>query len=425
MLSTMKKFNYNIILVSMGLLSLNMAHADSMTEVEQLRNEVKQLREMIEQQQQVQNKQIVTLENNVKAAQVVSQAKDQSFARTKAGAEVTLYGNIRADLLYQSEGGSADRLYNQINSVPLKGHNESSDQLKSTLAATRLGLDFKTADKDISGKIEVDFLGANDGLRIRHAYFNYGQWLIGQTWSNFAVPDYMPETIDALGYVGGAVKRDAQIRYTHKFNAETQLVTALEDSKDALSNMRIPVLSTRLNQSFADRAGALSLRGMVSEKRTVADNELAWGVGLGAKYDISAKTTLKADYYHVKGDSSLVSWTNQGFAIDANKNIMALNQFDSIAVGVTQQFNSKWRGTLGYGYMKADENQDYIRYLSDPTKANKTLWQAWANVFYSPKKPLSFGLEYVYGERKAFVAAPNGQDTGEDNRFNAVAMYNF
>ncbi|ENV16362.1 DcaP family trimeric outer membrane transporter [Acinetobacter guillouiae] len=418
-------FKYNIILVSMGLLSLNMAHADSMTEVEQLRNEVKQLREMIEQQQQVQNKQIVALENNVKAAQVVSQAKDQSFARTKAGAEVTLYGNIRADLLYQSEGGSADRLYNQINSVPLKGHNESSDQLKSTLAATRLGLDFKTADKDISGKIEVDFLGANDGLRIRHAYFNYGQWLIGQTWSNFAVPDYMPETIDALGYVGGAVKRDAQIRYTHKFNAETQLVTALEDSKDALSNMRIPVLSTRLNQSFADRAGALSLRGMVSEKRTVADNELAWGVGLGAKYDISAKTTLKADYYHVKGDSSLVSWTNQGFAIDANKNIMALNQFDSITVGVTQQFNSQWRGTLGYGYMKADENQEYIRYLSDPTKANKTLWQAWANIFYSPKKPLSFGLEYVYGERKAFVAAPNGQDTGEDNRFNAVAMYNF
>ena len=418
-------FKYNIILVSMGLLSLNMAHADSMTEVEQLRNEVKQLREMIEQQQQVQNKQIVALENNVKTAQVVSQAKDQSFARTKAGAEVTLYGNIRADLLYQSEGGSADRLYNQINSVPFKGHNESSDQLKSTLAATRLGLDFKTADKDISGKIEVDFLGANDGLRIRHAYFNYGQWLIGQTWSNFAVPDYMPETIDALGYVGGAVKRDAQIRYTHKFNAETQLVTALEDSKDALSNMRIPVLSTRLNQSFADRAGALSLRGMVSEKRTVADNELAWGVGLGAKYDISAKTTLKADYYHVKGDSSLVSWTNQGFAIDANKNIMALNQFDSITVGVTQQFNSQWRGTLGYGYMKADENQDYIRYLNDPTKANKTLWQAWSNVFYSPKKPLSFGLEYVYGERKAFVAAPNGQDTGEDNRFNAVAIYNF
>lgn len=428
MISTMHIFKHNIILVSMGLLSLNMAHAaGSMTEVEQLRSEVQQLREMVQKQQQLQNSQSVVLDNNTKVAVVVPQntTKEQAFARTKAGAEVTLYGNVRADLSYQSEGGSADRLYNQINTVPLKGQNESSDQLKSTLAATRLGLDFKTADKDVSGKIEVDFLGANDALRIRHAYFNYGQWLIGQTWSNFAIPDYMPETIDALGYVGGAVKRDAQIRYTHKFNAGTQLVTALEDSKDALSNMRIPVLSTRLNQSFADRAGVLSLRGMVGEKRTVADNELAWGVGLGAKYDISPKTTLKADYYHVKGDSSLVSWANQGFTVNANKDIVALNQFDSITVGITQQFNSQWRGTLGYGYMKADDNKDYIKSLADPTKGNKDLWQAWTNLFYSPVKPLSFGLEYVYGERKAFVAAPNGSTTGVDNRFSAVAMYNF
>ena len=164
---------------------------------------------------------------------------------------------------------------------------------------------------------------------------------------------------------------------------------------------------------------------MMSQKRTTSDDELAWGVGVGAKYELSTKTTLKADYYHVKGDSSLVSWTNAGFSVDANKKIMALNEFDSITLGVTQQFNPQWRSTLGYGYMKADENQRYIQYLSDPTKANKHVWQAWANVFYSPKKPLSFGLEYVYGERQAFAAGANGQDTGEDNRFNAVAMYNF
>ncbi len=64
-------------------------------------------------------------------------------------------------------------------------------------------------------KLEVDFLGANDGLRIRHAYLTYGDWLVGQTWSNFAVPDYMPETIDALGYVGGSCASvTPQVRYT-------------------------------------------------------------------------------------------------------------------------------------------------------------------------------------------------------------------
>ena len=46
-------------------------------------------------------------------------------------------------------------------------------------------------------------------------------------------------------------------------------------------------------------------------------------------------------------------------------------------------------------------------------------------MFYSPTKPVSLGLEYVYGEREAFKAAANGSNTGEDNRVSAVAIYNF
>ncbi|MEG2432408.1 MAG: DcaP family trimeric outer membrane transporter, partial [Acinetobacter sp.] len=60
-----------------------------------------------------------------------------------SGAEFNLYGNIRADASYQAEGGSAARMYNQINAVPLEGVGERSDEFKSTLAATRLGMDFK------------------------------------------------------------------------------------------------------------------------------------------------------------------------------------------------------------------------------------------------------------------------------------------
>ena len=39
---------------------------------------------------------------------------------------------------------------------------------------------------------------------------------------------------------------------------------------------------------------------------------------------------------------------------------------------------------------------------------------------YSPVSPITFGLEYVYGERKTF----NGQK-GKDNRVGAMARYNF
>lgn len=90
---------------------------------------------------------------------------------------------------------------------------------------------------------------------------------------------------------------------------------------------------------------------------------------------------------------------------NANNDIIATNVFDSITIGLTQQFSPQWRGTAGYGYMKADDNDAYVNAFADKTKINKDLWQAWANVFYSPVKPVSLGLEYVYGEREAFGAA--------------------
>lgn len=420
----------SMIALSMGGMSLSTQAQTQLPskqsqEVEQLRQEVQALRELIE-QQKIQTAQTATAIAAVqRPAPVVIAAP---VAKTAKGAELNFYGNVRLDASYQSEGGgNVNMPYNQINSVPLKGNAENSDRLKSTLAATRLGVDFKSqvADQEVKGKIEVDFLGGAslDNLRIRHAYLTYADWLIGQTWSNFAVPDYMPETIDALAYVGGAVKRTAQVRHTTKFTPQTNLVMALEDPKDALITQRLPALTARLNHQFTNNFN-VSARAMGHEKRTNTDEEMAWGVGLGAKYEVVPGTTLKADYYHVKGDSSFVSFTNSGVVTQADGSLVQ-SEFDSITVGLTQQFNEKLRGTVGYGYMAFDEDPNYINALADKTKANKDLWQAWANVFYSPSKPLSFGLEYVYGEREAFAAAPNGSKTGEDNRVNAVAIYNF
>ena len=404
-------------------------------EIEQLRQEVQALRALVEQQQ----RQTAVVTAHVAATPAPASKPVMKIA---SGAEFNLYGNIRADASYQAEGGSAARMYNQINAVPLEGDGERSDEFKSTLAATRLGMDFKApvgaGDKALSGKVEVDFLGGAsfDNLRIRHAYISYANWLIGQTWSNFAVPDYIPETVDALVYAGGSIKRTPQVRYTSTISPETNLVFAVEDPKDATITgikQRLPALTARLNHKFADNL-TVSARAMGNEKRVNEDEKTAWGVGLGAKYDVVPGTTLKADYYHVKGDSSFVSYANTGVITAANGDLLQ-SEFDSISVGLTQQFNDKLRGTLGYGYMNFSNDQDYVNALiastpadatqSNATKANKDLWQAWANVFYSPTKPLSFGLEYVYGEREALGAATNGSTKGKDNRINAVAIYNF
>lgn len=431
----MNHFKKSTLVIGLSLGMTGMVHAQANTEVDQLRDEVKELRQLLEQyaksQQQMETQVLKVQTNQTQSSQPqLSQAqpnKSNGLGFTVAGSEVKFYGNIRLDTQYQAEGGAAARSFNQINTVPLRGVNERSDELKSTLSATRLGFDFKTPaqGKDVTGKLELDFFGGPnlDNLRIRHAYVNYGQWLIGQTWSNFALPDYMPETIEPLGYVGGAVKRTPQVRYTHRISPETNIVSSVEDPKDPSINMRLPALTSRLNHKMSDTL-ALSGRVMAHEKRIDQDEKWAWGVGLGVKYDVLPNTTVKADYYHVKGDSSFVSWANNG-VVAQNNQIVAQNEFDSITIGVTQQFNDKLRGTLGYGLMKLDKDQDYINASSNPTAINKELWQAWANMFYSPTKPISLGVEYVYGEREAFAAAPNGSKKGEDNRVNAVAIYNF
>lgn len=422
----------SMIAISMGSMSLSVqaqTTQSSQQEIEQLRQEVQALRALVEQQQ----RQTAVVTAHVAATPAPASKPVMKIA---SGAEFNLYGNIRADASYQAEGGSAARMFNQIGSVPLEGAGERSDEFKSTLSATRLGMDFKApvgaGDKALSGKVEVDFLGGAgfDNLRIRHAYISYANWLIGQTWSNFATPDYIPETVDALVYAGGSIKRTPQVRHTSTFSPETNLVVAVEDPKDTNPGIkqRLPALTARLNHKFADNF-AVSARAMGHEKRINENEEMAWGVGLGAKYDIVPGTTLKADYYHVKGDSSFVSNANTG--VVAAGSDLYQSEFDSISVGLTQQFNDKLRGTLGYGYMKFDDDQDYINALSNKSAANKDLWQAWANIFYSPRKPLSFGLEYVYGERKAYGPVLDEDDqpvsgrTGEDNRINAVAIYNF
>ncbi|WP_180053244.1 DcaP family trimeric outer membrane transporter [Acinetobacter sp. YH12236] len=408
-------------------------------EIEQLRQEVQALRALIEQQQTQTAAVTAPVATTPAPANTAVAPASKPVMKIASGAEFNLYGNIRADASYQAEGGAATRMYNQINAVPLEGTGERSDEFKSTLSATRLGMDFKApvgaGDKALSGKVEVDFLGGAsfDNLRIRHAYISYADWLIGQTWSNFATPDYIPETVDALVYAGGSIKRTPQIRHTSTLSPATNLVLAVEDPKDATITgikQRLPALTARLNHKFADNL-SVSARAMGNEKRVNEDEKTAWGVGLGAKYEFVPGTSLKADYYHVKGDSSFVSYANPG-VIAAGGNLYQ-SEFDSITVGLTQQFNDKLRGTLGYGYMNFDDDQDYINALSatDKTKANKDLWQAWANVFYNPTKPLSLGLEYVYGEREAYGPVLNTEGNaissrkGEDNRINAVAIYSF
>ncbi len=397
-------------------------------EITQLRQEVQELRTML--QQYVQQKAPVQpiTQVAVMASPQVTETTVPKLNLSKGGAEVNLYGYIRADASYQAKGAST--MYNNISGVPLEHTAEEAqqkDRLHSTVNVTRFGVNFKTPSVagEVGGKLEMDFFGGTtrDQFRIRHAYITLDQWLIGQTWSTFIAPEYYPETVDAGTFVGSALLRSPMLRYSDNLSAKTSFAVAIEDPKytatsDPDNEMRLPALVGRLNHKF-DNGSLLSGRTFMAEKKTSHDNEWAWGVGLGGKYQLSPQTFLKADYYHVKGDGRFLLWANNSYVIDDKNNIQS-NEFDTISAGITHQFNSQLRSTLGYGYMKAKDDNSFAEIQKTNITQNKELWQGWINAMYNPYKPITFGVEYVYGERETF----DGRN-GIDNRVNMMASYDF
>ncbi|MGQ8365711.1 DcaP family trimeric outer membrane transporter [Glaciecola sp. 1036] len=87
-------------------------------------------------------------------------------------------------------------------------------------------VNFKVTKGDVYGVVEIDFYGDNGNAnevvsnsnnpRLRHFYFGYKNWMVGQNWSTFMPLHSLPEALDFGGpHVGEVFIRQTQIRYTN------------------------------------------------------------------------------------------------------------------------------------------------------------------------------------------------------------------
>lgn len=393
----------------LGSTVISTAYADQTvtTEIEKLKSEVAELRQMLQVQQ------ISETHREMKQEQKLPTVNKW---QSKSGAEISLYGFIRGDVAYQFEG--AKGMFNSINSVALEGDpnkKSTEDRLDSTLTTTRIGLDFKAPiqDADIGGKVELDFRGGSDKdtVRLRHVYMTYNNWLIGQTTSTFLSTETSPEMLDFNTPLGGGTTRTPMVRYTDKLNDNTQYFVALEKGND---ENRLPAATAKLSHKFAEGAGLVTARGLLQEVRVRDlddETELGWGIGLGVNYKPVNQLILNANYSHVSGDNKFLLATSDNKRYIKHGNNIELIDFDAFTLGATYKFSPQIRSTLGYGSVIYDGNN---------ANGNDHLQQGWLNVMYNPVKPITFGMEYVYGERETVEGK-----TGNDNRIEIMAKYDF
>lgn len=250
---------------------------------------------------------------------------------------VTVGGELKFDGYYDTSTNSSTgpRGYDLLSfrSIPLEetGASEKAGGTKFHSRATKLYVQSATPFEGgtIKTHLEGDFLGRVDTgagtdddtvsnsyeFRLRQAYISWGNWMVGQAWSNFVDLKAYPEGLTFTGTLGRAFSRQAQIRYTTQLGDGDTFSFSLENP-DTDYNAGTPVPGSNANEddSIPDMIGtyinkmgkghfraSLLVRSLgVDTTNTVtdlttaqSDTAMGWGIGLSGKVVFTGQFNLK------------------------------------------------------------------------------------------------------------------------------------
>jgi hypothetical protein len=304
-----------------------------------------------------------------------------------------------------------------------------------SIRPTRLSLDFRiptTQIGEVRFYVEGDLFGTNATTpRLRHAYAQARNVLIGQTFSNFMDPDGFPDTLDFQGPNGMVNIRNPQFRYGILLHPGTTLYVSIEKpSSDvtfatpqfsAQPNAPSPDGVIRIRQEFerGHIQGSFIFRDIAA---FLPNGETGSVFGWGGNVSFGAKTfgrdniILAAAAGH--GISRYIQDTS-GLGIDAEPASGANPHLEATpAVGVEVAYQHYWfkslRSSAVYSY--AAVNDTVLAASTTYNHANYTS----GNLIWNPYGSLNVGAEFLYG----WKVLQNGQKANVP-RIQFSAKYSF
>src|SRR3954469_19370165 len=132
--------------------------------------------------------------------------------------------------------GDTERFIPSSIPVPTSGGGTNSTV---SVRPTRLNLDFLVPVEDVGSVrffVEGDLFGSSSTTpRMRHAYAQMKNFLIGQTFSNFQDPDSGPDQLDFQGPNAQVSLRNPQFRYSIPLAKKTTFRLALEKASSDIA----------------------------------------------------------------------------------------------------------------------------------------------------------------------------------------------
>ena len=270
---------------------------------------------------------------------------------------------------------------------------------------SRIGLDALVARGEHGGallRMEFDWKGTDEALRIRHLFFRTKHWLFGKAWATVSNVPVLPQAVDGHLVSAGLGSRPVQVRYYNRAGS-LQYRVALEysppklikpDSLEAEGRVVIPKLAGRL--TFENEMATLLLAGEVRPNRvqfTGESKEAQTLTGYGGvfagkiSFDKSNRLKFSANAnLGTAGGMADFAFTNIDLIYDP-----ATGEFENTEVyGGYLAYEHNWSKTLsstiGIGYIDV-RNKSF-----EPDLAFSRGYKPVVNLFFRPTKRSLKGL---------------------------------
>lgn len=341
-------------------------------------------------------------------------------------------GYAKSDLTFDPRpAGDQERFIPASIPIP-PAANVSSSTI--SVRPSRVNADFLVPmeKRDLRFFVEIDFFGSNaTSPRLRHAYAQGKNILVGQTFSNFMDPDAGPDTLDFQGPNSQILIRNPQLRYTWKFTKATTASISVEKPSSDVA-FKTPEFSAQPNSPAPDgtiqvrhemESGHVQLAALLRDISAFlpdgrSDSVFGWGFNLAGLQKVFGKDNLVYQAAYGNGIQRYMNDTS-GLGIDAqvisaqNPHLEAVPIVGTYA-GYQHFWFSKLRSSVVYGFAQAQ---------TTPAEANSAFHRSEytaTNLIWSPLTPLNFGVEFLYGWR-----VNKDNTTGNAPRIQLSAKYNF
>jgi len=275
---------------------------------------------------------------------------------------------------------------------------------------TRLSFELRRVSPlgSLRAYFEGDLYGPNGTTapNFRHGYLQVANILVGQTFSTFIDVDAFPDGVDFEGPNAGTFVFAPQVRYTWPLSRQWSLALAGEQPKSDLTAppgatpvRRFPdlVVRPRLDAGWGHIQAALVARDLAYNDGVAGRNgAVGWGLLAAGAVQLNPANALSlgALYGHGIARYSLdFSGLGLDAALDPGGTLKAIPVYGGYA-GVQHRWSDKLRSNLTGGLLWAEPFSNMA-----PTTEKHTVYAA-TSVVFSPRKPMFWGFEVLYGRNE-------------------------